>query len=122
LLSWLGTVCLIPTDSVSVWRDARSRWCVGSDSSLPGFLQEERGDSSSILRGNHAPERGPVGFIDVAETLLVNAGDVHLVRDNVAIQAERWLGSGVGQGTAGRRRLGENCNGVAESSRWAVRG
>jgi hypothetical protein len=121
-MHWLGVVSLIrPTvNGVGIWRDAWSGRSIGSNSSLPCLLKQERGCTSSILCSNDTPERRTVCLVNVAKTLLVDIGDVQLAGGNIAIKTERRVCCRVRKSTARRRRLGKNGNWVAESSGRAV--
>lgn len=74
LVHWLVVVALVcaTANSLSVWRDTWSGRTIGSDSSLPCLLEQERGCTGAVLGSNDTPEGSTVGFVDVAKTLLVN--------------------------------------------------
>jgi hypothetical protein len=63
-----------------------------------------------------------VCLVDLAEALLVYVGEVHWVANDLAVKAERWVGSRVGKSTARWGWLGKNCDWVAESADRAVGG
>jgi hypothetical protein len=121
-MHWLAVVSLIrPTvNGVGIWRDARSGRSVGSNSSLPRLLKQDRGCTSSILGSNDTPEGPTVCLVNVTKTLLVDVGDAQLVDGNITIKTEGRVCCRVGKSTARRRRLGKNGNWVAESSRRTV--
>jgi len=94
LMHWLGVISLISAtlDSVGIRRNTWSGRSIGSNPSLPCLLEEKWGCTSTVFSSDNTPERSTVSFVDVAETLLVDVGDVQLVRSNIAVKAERRVG------------------------------
>lgn len=58
----------------------------------------------------------------MTKTLFVNVGEVHGGTDDIAIEAERWVGGRVRGSTTGWGRLGENSDWMTDSSDRAVGG
>jgi hypothetical protein len=63
-----------------------------------------------------------VGFVDLTKALLVDAGYVRWVGDDTTVETKGRVGRGIRESTAGWRRLGKDCNWVAEGSGGAVEG
>jgi hypothetical protein len=87
---------------------------------FPAFLEQEWGDSSAVLGCDDVPERVTVSFVYAAETILVDAGDVHRSGVDAAVEAKGLGGSGVWDGATRERWFGEDGNWVAESTDRAV--
>lgn len=103
------------------WRDTWGWWSVGSDTLLPGFLEQKGRNTSAILRCDDIPERVTMSFVYTTKTLFVNAGNSDWGGSHDAIEAESSLIQGrIGNRMSRRGWLWENSNGVTESSRRAV--
>jgi hypothetical protein len=63
-----------------------------------------------------------VSLINLVKTLLVNAGEICWVADNIAVESERWIGGGVGESTPWRGRLRQNGDWVADGPGRTVGG